>query len=80
MSNEAPILTIPNVNDVACLNGFVALIEYIEHEYAWLKKLASNVIGEEQESICYESVARYDQAQTGKIEHFDPSSSKSPSL
>jgi hypothetical protein len=34
MSNEAPILTIPNVNDVACLNGFVALIEYIEHEYA----------------------------------------------
>jgi hypothetical protein len=24
--------------------------------------------------------ARYDQAQTGKIEHFDPSSSKSPSL
>jgi hypothetical protein len=56
MSNEAPILTIPNVNDVACLNRFVALIEYIEHEYAWLKKLASNVIGEEQESICYESV------------------------
>jgi hypothetical protein len=31
----------------------VALIEYIEHEYAWLKKLASNVTGEEQESICY---------------------------
>jgi hypothetical protein len=53
VSNEAPILTIPNVNDVACVNGSVALIECIEHEYAWLKKLASNVIGEEQESICY---------------------------
>jgi hypothetical protein len=33
-SNEAPILTIPNVNDMACLDGFVALIEYIEHGYA----------------------------------------------
>jgi hypothetical protein len=34
MSNEAPILTIPNVNDVACVNGSVALIECIEHKYA----------------------------------------------
>jgi hypothetical protein len=38
---------------MACLDGFVALIEYIEHGYAWQKKLASNVIGEEQERICY---------------------------
>jgi hypothetical protein len=51
--NEAPILTIPHVNDVACVNGSVALTECIEHEYAWLKKFTSNVIGEEQESICY---------------------------
>jgi hypothetical protein len=34
VSNEAPILTIPNVNDVACVNGSVVLIECIEHEYA----------------------------------------------
>jgi hypothetical protein len=52
MSNQAPILTIPNVNDVACVNGSVALIECIKHEHAWLKKLTSNVIGEEQENIC----------------------------
>jgi hypothetical protein len=38
---------------VACVNGSVALIECIEHEYAWLKKLASNVICEETKSICY---------------------------
>jgi hypothetical protein len=34
VSNEAPVLNIPNVNDVACVNGSVALIECIEHEYA----------------------------------------------